>query len=209
MKNYNKIFIEHTSYCRSTKCDTPCEAQRMPVQQSMSPEMILSILTLIFEKNLLISSGGKIVLYGQGSSRYKYDNINISSDYPLHIETTVCEEYEFYFNMLCKTIIKKYARVYSPQDVREAIKYKYDGLYFVVAQREYSYYAEMMHLGGELIAPIPLNESNDHTFYNRLIKEFKINRLDRVNHHREKIIVITDLVIHDNQEVILYREKFN
>ena len=209
MKNYHKIFIEHTPYCRSIKCDTPCEAQEMPIRSPMSPETILNILTLISTRSLLISSGGRIVLYGQGSSRYKYDNINIPLNYPLHIETTVCEDYELYFNMLHKTPIKKYARVYSPQDVRVAIEYNYDGLYFVVAHREYGHYAKMMDLGGELISPIPLNESNNYNTYKRLVKEFKIKTLDRVNHHREKIMVVTGLVMHDNQKTILCRENFN
>lgn len=208
MRKYNKIFIEHTPYCRLNKCDTPCEGQEMPICDKMNPEKISEILSLLAKNIKMFDSDIKIILYGQGSSNYPYDLIEFPND-EINIETTICEDYQEHYDKLKNTPIKSFARVYSLTDIKEAMKYDYDGYYFVVNGHSYSDYKEMMEMGNDKIMPIPLNEATDYIVYDKLVEEFKLNELDRVKHHKDKIMVITDLVEKYGRQTLLRRLKFN
>lgn len=209
MKKYNKLFIEHTAYCRSSKCDTPCEGQSMPTNTVLSTEKVSEILHLLDKNFEMFDTNVKIILYGQGSSNYPYNLMKFPTDKKISIETTICDDYQKYYDMLKNTPVRSFARVYSSVDIKEAIKYDYAGYYFVVNNRSYKEYAEMMGIGETKIMPIPLNEATDYTTYDKLVKTFKLDELERVKHHHDKIMVITDLVEKHRRKALLRRKVFN
>ena len=122
------IFIEHTPFCRSIKCDIPCIAQKREKQPIMSISLVQKII------NEIAASKYNVVLYGLGSSDFQYHKLSLPKSNSF--QTTIMDNYQNY-SKLKPTNLLLFGRVYSFKDINEVISCgNYDGVKTVICNNK-------------------------------------------------------------------------
>jgi hypothetical protein len=129
------IFIEHTPFCRSAKCDIPCIAHKMKKQPIMSITSVQKIIDNI------VDSKYNIVLYGLGSSDFPYQELILQKSNLF--QTTVNNSYCYYSEHKSPNLLL-FARAYDIYDMKEIINCgNYNGAKTIICNKvnDYEYIA--------------------------------------------------------------------
>lgn len=197
------IFIEHTPFCYSKKCDIPCVAQKREAQQTMS---VLLVQRIIVE---IAVSRYNVVLYGLGSSDFPYHELIIPQRNSF--QTTITNSYRNYSKNKPERLLL-YARVYSLRDVEEVVSCSnFDGIKIIVCNKSGNdEYIKMAKLADK--NKLSLVFDYDHISENTSKLEKILQSIDKgVNITRRgncdgtKPIVIT----HWTNLSVTYREEFH